>query len=254
MVYAEALNVGYRQFITHRTPTLFPFGHGQSYAAFAYSRLALSTRSMSSTDTLHLTVDVTNTGECAAREVAQVYVRDVSCSVHRPDRELRAFCKTRELPPGGTETLSFELSPRAFAFYDVSRADWYVESGVFEILAAASAEDIRLIDTVTVTNPEVREVARDSPKGYLTLDSDGLAALGLTVPSPDERLPYGINSTIQEIVEMNCLVHGGYNLVLGAIEQLVRRTSLARDAIVGLGDVEVWLLVARIGTHTHPVA
>ena len=52
-------------------------------------------------------------------EVVQVYVRPLSSSVHRPDRELRAFAK-RHLDPTGQATLHFTLPPRAFAYYDTS--------------------------------------------------------------------------------------------------------------------------------------
>ena len=60
-------------------------------------------------------------------EVVQVYVRPLSSSVHRPDRELRAFVK-RHLDPAGEASLSFTLPPRAFAYYDTLASDWYAPS------------------------------------------------------------------------------------------------------------------------------
>ena len=60
-------------------------------------------------------------------EVVQVYVRPLSSSVHRPDRELRAFAK-RHLDPTGQATLHFTLPPRAFAYYDTLASDWYAPS------------------------------------------------------------------------------------------------------------------------------
>ena len=124
--------VGYRQFCTHHTPTRFCFGHGLTYSCFEYSQLSLSAHRMHSTESLQVSVQLTNSGRISAREIVQLYVRDRDCSVHRPDRELRAFGKTKLLEPGASQTLQFTLTPRAFAFYDIRRSDWYVELG-FEI-------------------------------------------------------------------------------------------------------------------------
>jgi beta-glucosidase len=121
--------VGYRQFCTHHTPTRFCFGHGLTYSCFEYSQLSLSAHRMPSTESLQVSVQLTNSGRISAREIVQLYVRDRDCSVHRPDRELRAFGKTKLLEPGATTTLQFTLTPRAFAFYDIRRSDWYVELG-----------------------------------------------------------------------------------------------------------------------------
>ena len=121
--------MGYRQFCTHHTPTRFCFGHGLTYSCFEYSQLSLSAHRMPSTESLEVSVQLTNSGRISAREIVQLYVRDRDCSVHRPDRELRAFGKTKLLEPGATQTLQFTLTPRAFAFYDIRRSDWYVELG-----------------------------------------------------------------------------------------------------------------------------
>ena len=88
-------------------------------------------------------------------------MRDVHASVHRPDRELRAFAKVR-LAPGERARVQLELPPRAFAFFDTAVGDWYVEPGDFELLVGASSEDIRLTAALPVapsaTSPPRRSV------------------------------------------------------------------------------------------------
>ena len=199
--------VGYRQFCTHHTPTRFCFGHGLTYSCFEYSQLSLSAHRMHSTESLHVSVQLTNSGRISAREIVQLYVRDRDCSVHRPDRELRAFGKTKLLEPGASQTLQFTLTPRAFAFYDIRRSDWYVELGFeitslirsliaslsrsliasliqsliasliryvepgeFEILIGASADQIRLDGTVLVVDADGEE----RPPGTARLDESGV--------------------------------------------------------------------------------
>jgi beta-glucosidase len=73
---------------------------------------------------------------------------DVKSTVSRPLKELKSFAKV-ELAPGESKTV-FRLGKRAFSDYNVDMRDWHVESGVFEIMAARSSQDVVLIETVEV--------------------------------------------------------------------------------------------------------
>ena len=147
--YREGIFVGYRYYDKKKMDVLFPFGYGLSYTTFAYSNLCLDKKTMKDTEELTVSVDVTNTGDRAGKEVVQLYVADKESTVIRPVKELRDFVKI-ELAPGETKTVTFTLGKRAFAYYDVQIHDWQVETGEFEILIGASSRDIALRDTVTV--------------------------------------------------------------------------------------------------------
>jgi beta-glucosidase len=54
-------------------PALYPFGYGLSYTTFAYSRLRLSSPSIGEHGTVNVSVDVTNTGQQAGKDVVQLY-------------------------------------------------------------------------------------------------------------------------------------------------------------------------------------
>lgn len=148
-VYDEGIFVGYRYYEKKKLPVLFPFGYGLSYTTFAYSNLQLSAASIRDTDTLTATVDVTNTGAVAGKEVVQLYVADVESSVFRPVRELKGFEKV-ELAPGETKTVSFTLDKRAFAYWNTTLHDWHVETGAFRIEIGKDAHDIALCAEVNV--------------------------------------------------------------------------------------------------------
>jgi beta-glucosidase len=62
-------------------------------------------------------------------------------------KELKGFAKV-QLEPGERKSVSFELGARAFAFYDVTRHDWVVEPGQFDLLVGASSRQI--LATVTL--------------------------------------------------------------------------------------------------------
>ena len=130
-------------------PVLFPFGYGQSYTTFAYSAPRVSARTFRDVDGLTVTVDVTNTGTVAGKEVVQVYVHDRNASLPRPPKELKGFAKV-ELQPGETKTVTIPLDFRAFAFYHPGFGQWITEDGEFDILIGASSADIRCVETVTL--------------------------------------------------------------------------------------------------------
>ena len=147
--YREGVFVGYRYYDTKKMDVRFPFGYGLSYTTFAYSNLKLSAAQIKDTDTFTVSVDVTNTGSMAGKEVVQLYVSDVESTVIRPVKELKGFDKV-DLQPGETKTVTFTLGKRAFAYWNTQIHDWHVESGEFRILVGKSSRDIQLEETVTV--------------------------------------------------------------------------------------------------------
>ena len=147
--YREGIFVGYRYYDKKKMDVLFPFGYGLSYTTFEYSNLSVDKECMRDTDTMRVSVDVTNTGSVAGKEIVQLYVADKESTVIRPVKELRDFTKV-DLDPGETKTVTFTLDKRAFAYYSVNIHDWHVETGEFDILIGKSSRDIVLTKTVTV--------------------------------------------------------------------------------------------------------
>lgn len=165
--YREGVFVGYRYYDKKKADVLFPFGYGLSYTTFAYGNLVLDKREMDDTDTLSVTVDVTNTGDRFGREAVQVYVADAESTVIRPVRELKGFEKVG-LRPGETKTVSFLLDKRAFAYYETRLQDWHVESGEFLIQIGRSSRDIVLEEAVTVRS--TREIPVKFDENSILMD------------------------------------------------------------------------------------
>jgi len=149
-VYAEGIYTGYRYYDKKEMPVAFPFGHGLSYTNFTYSNLKLDKTEITDKETLTVHVDVTNTGSTCGKEVVQLYVRDLTGAVSRPDRELKGYKKV-SLNPGETKTVAMTLDKRSFAWYSTDLHDWYAASGAYEILIGASSRDIRLTAAVQMT-------------------------------------------------------------------------------------------------------
>lgn len=147
--YGEGIFIGYRYYDMREQPVLFPFGHGLSYTTFAYSAPRVSAATFRDVDGVTVSVDVTNTGPVAGKEIVQVYVHDRTAALVRPPKELKGFAKVA-LQPGETKTVTIHLDFRAFAFYHPAHNRWITEDGEFDILVGASAADIRGMTTVTL--------------------------------------------------------------------------------------------------------
>ena len=167
-VYSEGVFVGYRYYDRKKMDVLFPFGHGLSYTTFAYANLRLSADRIRDTDTLTVSVDVTNTGKRAGKTVVQLYVGDRECEVFRPVRELKDFAKI-SLEPGETKTVTFTLSKRAFAYWNVKLHDWFVESGAFTVEIGRSSRDIALSSEVYVEGTQTVPMTVTPDTIYLDL-------------------------------------------------------------------------------------
>lgn len=161
--YREGIFVGYRYYDKKALDVLFPFGHGLSYTTFTYSDLVVSRAKMTDMDTLEVAVTVENTGKVAGSEVVQLYVSHHAPVVTRAPQELKGFAKVF-LAPGEKKTVNLTLNRRSFAYYDVSSADWMVESGRVDIRVGASSRDIRLTTAVEIESTR-------QPKPFFSLNS-----------------------------------------------------------------------------------
>jgi beta-glucosidase len=136
-------------FATDSSP-LYPFGYGLSYTQFEYSQFSLSHDVLKTGESVEISFEIMNTGEYEGEEIAQLYIRDLICSVTRPVKELKGFKKVN-IDPGERKTLVLPLSTDDLRFYDQDM-EYIVEPGEFEIMIGSSAEDIRLRGVITVTD------------------------------------------------------------------------------------------------------
>ncbi|MFE8013931.1 glycoside hydrolase family 3 C-terminal domain-containing protein [Streptomyces antibioticus] len=136
--YGEGVMVGYRYYETADVPVRYPFGHGLSYTTFEQSGFRVTA---TGPDTATATVTVTNTGDRSGKHVVQVYVTAPQRPVGSPARELRGFAKVA-LTPGESTTVVIELDRRAFAYWDITRSDWTVATGRYEVQLCENAHDV----------------------------------------------------------------------------------------------------------------
>ncbi len=117
---------------------LFPFGFGLSYTTFKIGDAKPCKSEIKNDETLELTIPVTNTGKRTGTEVIQVYVKKVN-ETDGPIKTLRGFKKV-EVAAGKTTSVSIDLSPLAFEFYDRSQLKMAVTSGEYEVYYGTSSD------------------------------------------------------------------------------------------------------------------
>ena len=151
--YEEDIYVGYRYFDTFGVDVSYPFGYGLSYTTFAYDNASVK----SVKGGYEVSVQVTNTGKVAGKEVVQVYAAAPANAAGQPAQELVAFAKTKSLAPGESQVLTMSFTNKDLAWFDEARNAWILDAGDYAIAVAASSRDAKANLSLNVAKEKVVE-------------------------------------------------------------------------------------------------
>ena len=157
--YTDGIYVGYRFYetaaeeglINYEEAVQYPFGYGLSYTEFAQEMGELTV----SSGTVSVDVTITNTGDVAGKEVAEIYYNPpyTNGGIEKAAVNLAGFAKTGMLEPGESETVTITFTEEEMASYDGLNAKAYVlEAGDYEISLRTDAHTV--VDTKTYTVDE----------------------------------------------------------------------------------------------------
>jgi beta-glucosidase len=130
---------GYRKLERDGAVPAFPFGFGLSYTSYDYSNLRVERVELGASDTLEVSVEVTNSGAVAGEEVVQLYIAALASQVERAPKELKAFARVL-LAAGETRTVRLKVPAADLAYYDQA-AGWVVEPIEYELVVGRHALD-----------------------------------------------------------------------------------------------------------------
>jgi beta-glucosidase len=133
----EPVNQGRRYWDEESTP-LYPFGYGLSYSRFDYRDLTLDRDRLRAGQTVTVSVTVTNAGERAADEVAQLYIHQRHGTASRPVRELKGFRRVT-LAAGESRTLEFRLGPDELRYWNAAVRDWVIDATTIDVFAGGDS-------------------------------------------------------------------------------------------------------------------
>lgn len=178
--YQEGIYLGYRyyetRFVNNATGQVdeaaydravqYPFGYGLSYTNFDQEITSMKENG----DQIEVNVKVTNTGDVAGKDVAQVYYTApyTAGGIEKSHVVLAGFDKTEVLEPGASEELTIAFDRDDLASYDYKTEKAYVlDAGQYEIKLMNNAHDVLDSETYTVAQKEVRN-QRTSDKAEVT--------------------------------------------------------------------------------------
>ncbi|MCR4990961.1 MAG: glycoside hydrolase family 3 C-terminal domain-containing protein [Lachnospiraceae bacterium] len=136
---------------------LYPFGFGLTYTTFKYSDLNVEIKGQkpafpekkhgvydavkNDERIIRVKINVTNTGSMISDEVVQVYAKAPGSRIQKPLKQLIGFERIKDIEPGETKEVIFEIPIRELAVYDVIRESLIIEKGIYEITAGSSSKD-----------------------------------------------------------------------------------------------------------------
>lgn len=215
--YREGIYVGYRYYDKAKIKVNFPFGFGLSYTQFGYSDLTVECMDKA-LYRYRVSCTVSNTGRVDGAEVVQLYVRNPTDGIFRPEKELRGFEKVF-LNAGESRKVSFELNARSFSIY---HDGFKVPAGEYGILVGASCADIRLQDNIIIdgvvlkNSPAVSASWYAKPHGAPSLSDWKLL---MNRPVKDEpalkKGTFTINNTLAELSD--------YSFIAKKMKEIIER-------------------------------
>ena len=151
--YEEDIYVGYRYFDTFGKQVSYPFGYGLSYTSFSYE----NPRIKEDKDKYVITVTVKNTGKYSGKEVVQLYASAPDrVNANKPEKELKAFMKTKNLRPGESATVVLTVGTSELASFDEQSSSWIVTPGVYQFQIASSSRDIKMVLDANVASTSAK--------------------------------------------------------------------------------------------------
>jgi beta-glucosidase len=207
--YRESIYIGYRYYEKAGKPVRYPFGHGLSYASFAYSELMIDQEEYNYGDKVKITFQITNLGTVDAKETALIFVSHQNDKVFLPVKELREFIKI-SLQPGERKSISVELDTKSFAYYNTIIHDWYAGSGDYKIMVGPSSADCPLEGIIRLNSPDQPQPDfREKAPSYYRLSNQELAIsehefsnlYGGPLPEADHKpsRPYDQDNTLEDV-------------------------------------------------------
>ncbi len=230
--YREGVFVGYRYYTTRGMEVQYPFGYGLSYTTFGYSNMTTDKTELTDAETLSVSVDVKNTGDCPGKEVVQLYVAPVNSEVPRPARELKGFEKV-SLEPGEKKTVAFTMDDRAFAIWNADLHCWDVPDGTYMIQICRNAQEVILEKEVQVKNTKRprQKYTANTCMGELMSDPKAQQILGQMMAG-DEQAKEMADSAVGDVINQEMLAAMMQDMPLRQLVSFV--PGMTWDSVNGL--------------------
>ena len=186
--YEEGIYVGYRYYETrgfsdgeawYNDNVVFPFGYGLSYTTFDWEVTDMSFENgeklswtADEDPEFTVTVNVTNTGDMAGKDVVEVYMTApyTAGGIEKAYVTLVGFAKTDIIEPGDSNEVTVTFTGYEFASYDYSDANgngfagYELDPGEYEVKVMRNSHEV--VDSRTFELEDGVQYAEDPVTGY----------------------------------------------------------------------------------------
>jgi len=128
---------------------LYAFGHGLSYTTFDYRKMNLSSKSATASDTITVSVKVTDSGKRDGDEVVQIYATAVNPPVPMPLRQLVGF-KRVSFTAGESKTVEIPVPLNLLRHWDDQAHHYVVDPGAYQFTAGPASDQPLLTASLKV--------------------------------------------------------------------------------------------------------
>src|SRR3984885_2531323 len=143
VTYDEGVKIGYKWYDAENKPVLFPFGYGLSYTTYAYSNLKVTAGKNP-----RVSFTVTNTGDRAGAEIAEVYA-SLPAAAAEPPKRLVGWSKVK-LKPGESKEIAVEVDPKYLSLFNVEQNVWQLIPGDYGFMVGGSSQNLPLKQSVSL--------------------------------------------------------------------------------------------------------
>jgi beta-glucosidase len=143
VTYDEGVKVGYKWYDAENKPVLFPFGYGLSYTTYSYSNLKVTPGKNP-----RVTFTVTNTGNRAGAEVAEVYA-SLPAAAAEPPKRLVGFSKVK-LNPKESKEVTVDVDAKYLSIFNMMHNAWQLVPGDYGFMVGGSSQNLPLKETVSL--------------------------------------------------------------------------------------------------------
>jgi beta-glucosidase len=143
VTYDEGVKVGYKWYDAENKPVLFAFGFGLSYTTYSYANLKVTPEKNP-----RITFTVTNTGNRAGAEIAEVYA-SLPADAAEPPKRLVGWSKVK-LNGGESKEVTVEVDPKYVSIFNVEQNAWQLLPGEYTFRVGGSSQDLPLTQSVSL--------------------------------------------------------------------------------------------------------
>ena len=141
--YDEGVKVGYKWYDAEKKPVLFPFGFGLSYTTYSYSNLKVTPGKNP-----RVSFTVTNTGNRAGAEVAEVYA-SLPAAAAEPPKRLVGFSKVK-LNAGESKDVTIDVDAKYLSIFNVEQNGWQLLPGEYGFMVGGSSQSLPLTQSLSL--------------------------------------------------------------------------------------------------------